>query len=56
MTPCPTCGTTSRTQFASPGLVGPVVHGGHDRADDPAWRDSGAATVEDYARWCVTAP
>jgi hypothetical protein len=28
------------------------VAGEFDRAQDPAWRDSGAATVEDYARWC----
>ncbi|WP_369215598.1 peptidase [Streptomyces flavofungini] len=49
---CPTCGTASRTQFASPGLVGPIVYEDFDRAADPAWRESGAATVEDYARWC----
>ncbi|MFD4629046.1 peptidase [Streptomyces sp. NPDC058284] len=40
------------TQFASPELVGPIVYDGFDRAADPAWPTSGAATVEDYARWC----
>ncbi|MEV7193718.1 peptidase [Streptomyces sp. NPDC093510] len=40
------------TQFASPDLVAPIVYEGFDRAADPAWRTSGAATVEDYARWC----
>ncbi|MEV1024729.1 peptidase [Streptomyces sp. NPDC050264] len=52
MTPCTTCAYPSQTQFASPELVGPIVSGGFDRALDPAWRESGAATVEDYARWC----
>lgn len=49
---CATCGHPSHTQFASPDLVGPIVSGRFDRARDPAWRQSGAATVEDYARWC----
>ncbi|MFJ9082181.1 peptidase [Streptomyces sp. NPDC102384] len=51
-TSCSTCGHASHTQFASPDLVGPIVSGRFDRARDPAWRQSGAATVEDYARWC----
>ncbi|WP_409060446.1 peptidase [Streptomyces sp. SYP-A7185] len=42
----------SLTQFASPDLVGPIVYGGLDRAADPAWAESGAATRDDYARWC----
>ncbi len=50
--PCTTCGFPSHTQFASPELVGAIVSGSFDRAEDPAWRDSGAATVADYARWC----
>ncbi|KUF16427.1 C39 family peptidase [Streptomyces silvensis] len=52
MTPCTTCHAPSLTQFASPDLVGRIVYEGHDPADDPAWRESGAATLEDYARWC----
>ncbi|MGA4838810.1 C39 family peptidase [Streptomyces sp. G45] len=49
---CPTCRVPVLTQFASPDLVARIVYEGHDRADDPAWRTSGAATVDDYARWC----
>ncbi|MFE6754075.1 peptidase [Streptomyces sp. NPDC057684] len=52
MTFCTTCALPSLTQFASPELVEAIVEGGHDRADDPAWESSGAATVEDYALWC----
>ncbi|MGW0535075.1 peptidase [Streptomyces sp. NPDC003032] len=52
MTLCTTCRTPSRTQFASPELVGPIVYEEFDRAADPAWRDSGAVTLDDYARWC----
>ncbi|MFJ9038173.1 peptidase [Streptomyces sp. NPDC102406] len=52
MTACASCAYPSHTQFASPDLVGPIVSGRFDRARDPAWRESGAATVEDYARWC----
>ncbi|WP_030564953.1 cysteine peptidase family C39 domain-containing protein [Streptomyces aureocirculatus] len=52
MTLCTTCGTPSLTQFASPELVGKIVYEGHAPADDPAWRESGAAALEDYARWC----
>ncbi|MCX4671061.1 C39 family peptidase [Streptomyces sp. NBC_01381] len=49
---CPTCQVPSHTQFASPDLVEPIVYGGFDRAADPAWPESGAATLDDYARWC----
>ncbi|MGH4032961.1 peptidase [Actinomycetota bacterium Odt1-20B] len=49
---CTACPLPSYTQFASPELVGPIVYEGHDRGDDPAWRESGAATLDDYARWC----
>lgn len=52
MTPCARCRTPSLTQFASPELVGRIVYEGHDATDDPAWRVSGAATLEDYGRWC----
>ncbi|MBO1331299.1 peptidase [Streptomyces sp. VRA16 Mangrove soil] len=49
---CARCPYPSHTQFASPDLVGPIVNDGFDRAADPAWRESGARTVADYARWC----
>ncbi|MDQ0796970.1 peptidase [Streptomyces sp. B1I3] len=39
------------TQFASPGLVGPIVEGGLDPAKDPGWAGSGAASPAEYARW-----
>ncbi|GAA2327597.1 C39 family peptidase [Streptomyces kunmingensis] len=52
MTPCTSCAYPGHTQFASPDLVGAIVSGRFDRAQDPAWRESGATTVEDYARWC----
>ncbi len=39
------------TQFASPDLIEQIVYGGLDPAADPAWESSGAATVEEYARW-----
>ncbi|MGW2229888.1 peptidase [Streptomyces formicae] len=52
MPPCATCGTPVHTQFASPELVAPIVYEDFDRAADPAWRTSGAATLDDYARWC----
>ncbi|MEV5977335.1 peptidase [Streptomyces sp. NPDC052114] len=50
--PCTTCAQPVQTQFASPELVAPIVYDGFDRAADPAWRTSGAATLDDYARWC----
>lgn len=50
--PCTDCGRPVLTQFASPDLVAPIVYEGFDRAADPAWRTSGAATLDDYARWC----
>ncbi|MFI7383754.1 peptidase [Streptomyces sp. NPDC049813] len=52
MSACASCAYPSHTQFASPELVGAIVSGRFDRSRDPAWRASGAATVEDYARWC----
>ncbi|MEU8954792.1 peptidase [Streptomyces sp. NPDC048518] len=52
MPPCATCDVPVLTQFTSPDLVGPIVYEGFDRAADPAWPASGAATVQDYARWC----
>ncbi|MEU8704573.1 peptidase [Streptomyces sp. NPDC048565] len=39
------------TQFASPGLVGAIVEGGLDPAEDPGWADSGASSPAEYARW-----
>ncbi|MEU7650232.1 hypothetical protein [Streptomyces huasconensis] len=52
MPPCATCAVPVLTQFASPELVGPIVYEDFDRAADPAWCDSGAAALDDYARWC----
>ncbi|MFD0418919.1 peptidase [Streptomyces sp. NPDC127108] len=52
MTSCASCQTPSLVQFASPDLVAKIVYEGHDATDDPAWRTSGAATLEDYGRWC----
>ncbi|WP_274557108.1 peptidase [Streptomyces spiramyceticus] len=49
---CPTCLIPIQTQFASPDLIEQIVYGGLDPASDPAWESSGAATVEEYARWC----
>lgn len=51
-TTCDTCATPIQTQFASPDLIEQIVYGGLDPAADPAWQSSGAATVEEYARWC----
>ncbi|MET8682724.1 peptidase [Streptomyces sp. NPDC004732] len=52
MPPCTDCGQPVQTQFASPELVAPIVYEGFDAAADPAWPTSGAATLDDYARWC----
>ncbi|MEU6673009.1 C39 family peptidase [Streptomyces sp. NPDC046925] len=52
MSLCSACRVPSHTQFASPDLVERIVYGGLDRAADPAWAESGAATLEDYTRWC----
>ncbi|MET9498649.1 peptidase [Streptomyces sp. NPDC006552] len=52
MSACSTCAYPSHTQFASPELIGAIVSGRFDRAQDPAWRTSGAATAQEYARWC----
>ncbi|MEU5953037.1 C39 family peptidase [Streptomyces sp. NPDC047525] len=49
---CSACQVPSHTQFASPDLVERIVYGELDRAADPAWADSGAVTLDDYARWC----
>ncbi|MFF3952568.1 peptidase [Streptomyces sp. NPDC001890] len=48
---CSTCSFPVHTQFASFGLVGPIVEDGLDPATDPAWADSGAASPAEYARW-----
>src|SRR3954464_11908773 len=36
-------------QFASPELIGDIVAGERQAADDPRWRESGAETPEEYA-------
>ena len=40
-------------QYASPSLIAAITYGGHPRAEDPRWRDSGAPDRETYAAWCV---
>ncbi|MGF1646053.1 MAG: C39 family peptidase [Kineosporiaceae bacterium] len=40
------------TQYATPGLIDAVAYGGLDPADDPAWAETGARDLADYARWC----
>ncbi len=43
----------SIVQYGSPSLIGAITYGGHPRAQDPRWRDSGAPDRETYAAWCV---
>ncbi|MGH3125137.1 MAG: peptidase, partial [Streptosporangiaceae bacterium] len=40
------------TQYASPSLIAAIAGGGHPRAEDPRWRESGAPDRETYAAWC----
>ena len=40
-----------RSQYASPELAGEIAAGRLTLAGDPRWRDAGAASVEEYARW-----
>ncbi|MFD3945968.1 peptidase [Streptomyces sp. NPDC058579] len=40
------------TQYASPQLIAGIVYEGHDPGDDPRWAETGAATREEYGRWC----
>ncbi|MER5982001.1 peptidase [Streptomyces sp. NPDC001787] len=48
---CSFCRVPVHTQFATPALVGPIVEGGLDPAEDPGWAESGAASPAEYARW-----
>jgi hypothetical protein len=48
---CSLCAVPVHTQFATPELVGAIVEGGLDPADDPGWADSGADSLAEYARW-----
>jgi hypothetical protein len=41
------------TQYASPSLIEAIVYGGHHRAEDPRWRESGAPDRETYDVWCA---
>ena len=41
------------TQYASPSLIAAITYGGHPRAEDPRWRESGAPDQETYAAWCA---
>ena len=38
-------------QWASAHLASQIIHGELRLADDPAWRESGARDVEEYAHW-----
>lgn len=38
-------------QWESAHLAGAIIRGELDLKDDPAWADSGAADVDEYARW-----
>ncbi|HEX3490911.1 MAG TPA: C39 family peptidase [Streptosporangiaceae bacterium] len=40
-------------QYASPSLIAAITYGGHPRAEDPRWRESGAPDRETYAAWCA---
>jgi len=40
------------TQYASPSLIESIIDGGHPRAEDPRWRESGAPDQETYGAWC----
>ena len=42
----------SITQYASPSLIAAMAYGGHPRAQDPRWAESGAPDPETYAAWC----
>ncbi|MEE1793332.1 peptidase [Streptomyces sp. BE308] len=48
---CSFCPVPVHTQFATAELVGPIVEGGFDPADDPGWAGSGARSPAEYARW-----
>ncbi|MGW8886087.1 peptidase [Streptomyces sp. NPDC055749] len=48
---CTFCRTPVHTQFATADLVGPIVEGGLDPAEDPGWALSGAGSPAEYARW-----
>ena len=41
------------TQYASPSLIAGIAYGGHPRAEDPRWRETGAPDRETYAAWCA---
>ena len=41
------------TQYASPSLIAGIAYGGHPRAEDPRWRESGAPDQQAYAAWCA---
>jgi hypothetical protein len=43
----------SITQYASASLIASITYGGHPRAEDPRWQESGASDQETYAAWCA---
>lgn len=40
-------------QYASPSLIAAITYGGHPRAEDPRWHESGAPDRETYTAWCT---
>jgi hypothetical protein len=40
------------TQYQSPDAIAAIAYAGADPGTDPLWRQSGAATRAEYARWC----
>jgi hypothetical protein len=40
-----------RSQYASPALIGEILAGRVAVAEDPRWRETGAADSEEYVRW-----
>lgn len=52
-TPSHHTGIPVYTQFATPELIDAICYAGHDPADDPAWRTSGATDQLEYGRRCI---
>ncbi|MBV7248978.1 C39 family peptidase [Streptomyces sp. MW-W600-10] len=48
---CALCPVPVQTQFVTRELVGAIVEGGMDPAEDPGWAESGASSPAEYARW-----
>ncbi|MEV7908767.1 cysteine peptidase family C39 domain-containing protein [Streptomyces griseus] len=48
---CALCPVPVQTQFVTRELVGAIVEGGMDPAEDPGSAESGASSPAEYARW-----